>query len=291
MMTKGSRSPADDDEPDWTSESPRGRLDTTVPHPARRYDFLLGGKDNFAADRTSAEELLRAMPTAGLAAIENRRFLQRVVAFLAREMGIRQFLDIGTGIPTSPNVHEIAQAIAPVSRIVYVDNDPLVMAHTRALMTSEPEGATSFVHADLRWPETILAHPALRATLNLRKPVALLLIAVLHFLTDEDKPHAKVAHLIEALPPGSVVVLSHVTFDPLTDETVKLLTALAAPEAGHGPFQARDENEVARFLDGLEPVDPGLVSIVHWLPEETPKPEASAADTAVYGVVARKPGL
>ena len=271
-----------------SSVGTHAKIDTSVPHPARRYDYWLGGKDNFAADRASGDAIAKAFPPIRTAVLENRRFLQRVVTFLAREHRIRQFLDIGTGIPTSPNTHEIAQDIAPESRIVYVDNDPLVMSHARALLTGAEAGATAYVEADLRDPEKILTHPELRDTLNLRQPVGLLLIAVLHFLTDADDPYRHVAQLIKPLPPGSFVAVSHVTHDPLPASPRQQLTALTAPGAGNGPFRARTKPEVAQFLPGLELVDPGVVSIVDWRPDQEPKPEASPADTSVYGVVARK---
>src|SRR4029453_885555 len=158
------------------------QIDTSVPHPARRYNYLLGGKDNFAADRAAGDELARMFPTVRIAAVENRRFLQRATRFLTEEAGIRQFLDIGTGLPTADNTHEVAQRIAPDSRVVYVDNDPMVMAHARALLTSTPQGRTTYIEADLRSPEAILADPELRETLDLGEPVALMLVAVLHFI-------------------------------------------------------------------------------------------------------------
>ncbi len=286
-MTTGPGTPTNGEEP--VAMLPGGGyrpLDMTRPHPARRYDFWLGGKDNFAADRESADRIAREFPTIRTAVLENRRFLHRAVSFLAAEAGIRQFLDIGTGIPAAPNVHDIAQSIAPESRVVYVDNDPLVVVHARARMVSDPEGATAYVHADLREPEAILADPALPTTLDLSRPVGLLLIAVLHFLDDADDPYRAVARLVEALPPGSCLALSHATFDPLPDDTIERLTALTSG-AGHGTFRPRSRSEVARFLDGLNLVDPGLVPIVQWRPEQEPKPLASVADTAVYGAVAR----
>src|SRR5262249_22451014 len=154
----------------------------------RRYDYWLGGKDNFAADRESGDRIIAAFPTARVAALENRRFMRRAVAHLSREAGIRQFLDVGTGIPTSPNTHEIAQGIAPGARVVYVDNDPIVLAHARALLTSSREGATTYIDADLHRPDEILAHPDLLRTLDLSQPAALMLVAVLHFIPDADDP-------------------------------------------------------------------------------------------------------
>ncbi len=286
-MITGPGIPANGSEPAATAANPHNSIDTTRPHPARRYDALLGGKDNFAADRASAERLAAAFPTIRAAAIENRRFLQRVVAFLAGEAGIRQFLDIGAGIPTRPNVHEVAQAIAAESRIVYVDNDPLVMTHARALMTSSPEGATGYVQADLRDPEAILADPVLHNSLDLRMPVGLLFIAERAFPRRSRQPYGNVARLVEALPSGSYVALSHVTFDGLPADTVERLNAQTAPDAGHGPFRARKRDEVVRFPRTTAAVDPGLVSIVDWRPTQQPQPEASAADTAFYGAVGR----
>lgn len=261
-------------------------IDTSEPHPARRYDYWLGGKDHFAADRTSADQIAKAFPNIRVAAVENRRFLQRAVTYLAGEVGVDQFLDVGTGIPTSPNVHQIAQAITPVSRVVYVDSDPMVMAHARALLTSAPAGRTAYVQADLRDPASILADPQLAGTVDLSRPVALLLVAVLHFL--DDDPYRLVARLVEALAPGSYVVLSHATFDPLPTDTVTRLGALIAPGSGHGVFRPRSRDEVARFVDGLTLVDPGLCSVVQWRPERYPQPEASEAEAAGYAVVARR---
>ncbi len=263
-------------------------FDTTRPHSARRYDYWLGGKDNFAADRASGDRIAAAFPTIRTSAVENRRFMRRVVAFLAAEAGIRQFLDIGTGIPTSPNVHEVAQGVDPRARVVYVDNDPMVVVHAQALMSSTPQGATAYVRADLREPETILASRALADTLDLTQPVALLLVAVLHFIPDEADPYGLVGRLVGALPAGSFLAVSHATFDPLPPETRQRMVALTGPDAGNGVFQPRSGDEVGLFFDGLRLVDPGLVPIVQWRPDHEPRPQASVADTAVYGAVARR---
>src|SRR5690242_16640062 len=178
------------------------RLDTSVPHPARRYNYWLGGKDNFAADRESGDAVVKLFPSIRTAAIENRAFLRRAVTLLAGELGIRQFLDIGTGLPTADNTHEVAQRVAPDSRVVYVDNDPLVMVHARALLTAAPgAGPTDYVEADVRSPEHILREAA--KLLDFDRPVALMLVAVLHFLADEEDPHGIVRRLLGALPPGS----------------------------------------------------------------------------------------
>jgi hypothetical protein len=264
------------------------QVDRTRPQPARRYDYWLGGKDNFEADRASGDQIADAFPTIRTAAVENRRFLVRVVRHLAAR-GIRQFLDIGTGLPTSPNVHEVAQAIAPSAKIVCVDNDPMVVAHARARLTSTPEGITAYVHADLRDPEAILSHPHLLGAIDLNQPVALLLVAVLHFLDDSDHPYRIVARLLRALPSGSYLALSHFTLDPLPDTTIDQLRPMIGRSARHGIFQPRDRAQVARFTDGLTLVSPGLVSIVEWHPQGEPQPHASAEEAAVYGVVARVP--
>ncbi|GAB3849360.1 SAM-dependent methyltransferase [Dactylosporangium cerinum] len=274
--------------PDPPAELHQFGVDASRPHPARRYDYLLGGKDNFAADRASADELARAFPHIRTAAQENRRFLIRAVRWLARA-GIRQFLDIGTGYPTTPNVHEAARAITPDSRVLYVDNDPVVVAHARALLTSPQPAAIGYLRADLRDPAAILRSPQTRATLDFDRPIGLLLVAVLHFLDDTDHPYEAVNALIEGLPPGSFLVLSHVTFDPLPDDTTRTLTTLARPVAGHGTFRARTRTEIAQFVTGLDLIEPGLVSVVDWHPDEDPKPQAPAEHAAFDAVVARLP--
>jgi hypothetical protein len=189
------------------------KIDTSRAHPARMYDYLLGGKDNFDADRAAIAALLKSVPNARTGARENRAFLGRAVRYLTAEVGIRQFLDIGSGLPTAGNVHEVAQSVAPESRVMYLDNDPIVMAHARALLVSHPAGRTAYVQADLHDPEAILALPAVRETLDFGQPVALMLLAVLHFFPDEEDPHGIVATLLRALPPGSYLVASHVTSD------------------------------------------------------------------------------
>jgi len=267
-------------EPDDTEWPPM--VDTTVAHPARRYDYWLGGKDNFAADRESGDAIAAAFPTVRTAVIENRRFVRRAVAFLAGHAGIQQFLDIGTGIPTSPNVHEIAQAIAPASRVVYVDNDPIVLAHARALLTSSPEGATAYIYADLRDPGKILTDPRLRDTLDFSRPVALMLAAILHFIPDGADPYGIVARLAGALPEGSYLVLSHATNDFLTPQEVAEIVA-----GRYGPFYARSEAEFARFFEGFELVPPGIVSVAQWRADAEPQPRPTAADAYTYCAVAR----
>ncbi|WP_433604039.1 SAM-dependent methyltransferase [Dactylosporangium sp. CA-139114] len=259
------------------------RVDTTVAHPARRYDYWLGGKDNFAADRESGDAIAAAFPAIRTAVVENRAFMRRVVRVLAAEHGIRQFLDIGTGIPTSPNVHEVAQGVAADARVVYVDNDPIVLAHARALLTSAPEGATAYVDADLRDPERILGDPALKATIDLSRPVALILVAVVHFLPDTDEPYGIVERLLGALAPGSFLVMSHATTDGLAPELAAQIQA-----GRHGPGKLRDRAEFARFLEGLDLLEPGIVSVAEWRAEGEPGPRPTFDEVAVWGAVGRR---
>jgi SAM-dependent methyltransferase len=260
-------------------------IDTNKPHSARMYDYYLGGKDHFAADRETAQQAIESWAAVRTAVRENRAFLGRAVRYLAGEAGIRQFLDIGTGLPSANNVHEVAQAAAPESRIVYVDNDPIVLAHARALLTSTPEGRTAYIDADLREPEKILASPAVGETLDLSRPVALMLVAVLHFLTDADNPARVVATLVDALPPGSYLVASHVTpeHDP---EGVGGLER--AYRQGGVPAQARPAGDFAALaFRGLEMIDPGVVLVSEWRPQGG-GPRPLAAEVSWYGGIGRK---
>ena len=280
-------------EMDWASSDPHEPghqtvdLQTGQPHPARVYDYLLGGKDNFAADRAAAEAGLRANPNSRIPPRENRAFLGRAVRYLAGEAGISQFLDIGTGIPTSPNVHEVAQGIEPRARIVYVDNDPIVLTQARALLTTGPEGRTAYIDADLRDVDAILGSAELQRTLDLRQPVGLLLIAVMHFIPDEDDPWALAARLLAALPSGSYLALSHLTgdFDPAAWAGV-----VAVYRRSGVTMQVRPKPDVERFFAGLDLIDPGVVSLPRWRPDpsDVGSPPGDAA-VSVYGGVARKP--
>jgi hypothetical protein len=280
-------------ETDWMSTDPAGSrpppvdLQTDRPHPARVYDYLLGGKDNYAADRAAAQAGLKANPNSRIPPRENRAFLRRAVRYLAREAGISQFLDIGTGIPTSPNVHEVAQHASPQARVVYVDNDPIVLAHARALLTTGPEGKTAYIDADLRHVDKILNSAELRETLDLSQPVALLLIAIMHFIPDGDDPYGLAAALLDGLPSGSYLALSHLTgdFDPVAWEGV------AAVYRRTGVIlQVRPLPAVQRFFDGLDLIDPGVVSLPRWRPDpgDIGQPPGDAA-VSVYGGVGRKP--
>ena len=259
------------------------------PHPARVYDYLLGGKDNFAADRAAAQAGIAANPNSRVPPRENRAFLRRVVRYLSGEAGITQFLDIGTGIPTSPNVHEIAQEVNPQARVVYVDNDPIVLAHARALLTSGPAGRTAYIDADVRDVGKILNSADLRQTLDMTRPVGLLLIAVMHFVGDDDDPWGLAARLLAELPAGSYLALSHLTgdFDPAAWEGVA-----AVYRRSGVTMQVRPLAAVERFFTGLDILDPGVVSLPKWRPDavDIGQPEQPTdAAVSVYGGVGRKP--
>jgi O-methyltransferase involved in polyketide biosynthesis len=258
---------------------PPSGVDTSTPSIARVYDYLLGGKDNFACDRVVAERLRAAVPEVATMAAQNRAFLGRVVRFLA-EQGIRQFVDIGTGLPTRNNVHQVVQGIAPDARVVYVDNDPAVLAHARALLVENAN--TIAVAGDLRAPADILASPALRTLIDLDQPVAVLLVGILYFLTDEDRPFDIVATLRDRLAPGSYLALSHVVSD---DEPAALSTAQEIYRGFlHRTGDARRSHEqVAAFFDGLDLVEPGLVYVRDWRGDDP------APATWMLGGVARKP--
>lgn len=262
--------------------SPSLPFDTSEAHVARVYNYWLGGKDNFAADRAAAEQAIRAFPEIGLSARSNRAFLARAVRFLAGECEIRQFLDIGTGIPTANNTHEVAQSVAPAAHIVYVDNDPIVLNHARALLTSDPAGATEYIDADLRNPEGILASAG--RLLDFGRPVAVMLLAVLQHLDDEDDPYRIVATLLEPLPPGSYLAISHPAEDINAEAMARMAESLNKTMAEKVTF--RDNAAVAKFFDGLELVEPGMVPASKWRPVN----EAEAASpAALWAGVARKP--
>jgi hypothetical protein len=261
-------------------------IDATVAHPARRYNYWLGGKDNFAADRASGDELERMFPKVRLGALANRALLKRATRFLAAEAGVRQFLDIGTGLPTADNTHEVAQAVVPESHIVYVDNDPLVMVHARALLTSTPAGRTAYLQADLNDPDTILADPVLRETLDLSQPVGLMLIAVLHFVHGHGAAQPIVRRLLDALPAGSYLVATHATQDFGTPEQQALYQQIL--QEGKSDVWTRPKDEFAALFDGLDLVEPGVVPASEWRPEPGAEiPERS--DVNVWTAVGRKP--
>jgi hypothetical protein len=261
-------------------------IDSTVPHPARRYNYWLGGKDNFAADRASGDELQAAFPNVRKGALANRALLRRATRFLAAEAGIRQFLDVGTGLPTADNTHEVAQAVAPESRIVYVDNDPLVMVHARALLTTSPQGQTAYIERDLKDPAAILADPTLRETLDLGQPVGLMLIAVLHFVHGQGAAKPIVQELLAALPSGSYLVATHATSDFATPEQAALYQQMV--EQGRSDVWTRSRAEFAEVFDGLELVEPGVVAASRWHPAEG-DPDFADNEVNVWAGVARKP--
>jgi hypothetical protein len=268
------------------NETTQTGIDSSVPHPARRYNYWLGGKDNFAADRKSGDELQAMFPNVRLGALANRAFLQRATRFLAAEAGIRQFLDIGTGLPTADNTHQVAQRVAPESRVVYVDNDPLVMVHARALLTSSPEGETAYLEADLNQPEKILADPLLAGTLDLSRPVALMLIAVLHFVPGRGAAQPIVERLLAALPPGSFLVATNATVDFSAPADAALYEQLL--EEGRADVWTRGRAEFGALFDGLELIEPGIVPASEWRPEgDGPLPDRSEIN--VWSGIGRKP--
>jgi SAM-dependent methyltransferase len=266
------------------SEPRRPAVDPGKPHASRVYDYYLGGRDHFPADRETAQQAMRSWPAVRTAVRENRAFLGRAVRYLAGEAGIRQFLDIGAGLPSASNVHEVAQAVAPDSRVVYVDNDPVVLSHAQSLLTSTPDGRTAYIDADLRAPEQILASPAVAGTLDLSQPAALMLVAVLHFLVDADDPARLVATLTGALAPGSYLVASHVS--PEHDPAGVGGLVRTYRQAGI-PAQARTAAEFAALaFRGLDMIDPGVVLVSEWRPPPGPRPPAAGVNW--YGGVGRK---
>jgi hypothetical protein len=272
-------SPPPDNRPGRDGEPPS--FDTTIAHPARVYDYMLGGKNNYEADRDAAMLAMEAMPSIGATARANRAFLRRAVEYLAGEAGIRQFLDIGTGLPTADNTHEVAQRVAPDSRIVYVDYDPIVLAHARALLNSTPQGATAYIQADARSPETILREAA--ATLDFSQPVAVMLLAVLHFIPDEEHPGQITGTLMDALVPGSYLTISAVTDDFSTDQVTRAVRDFNTQRVA-ARVHPRTHAEISRFFAGLDLVEPGLVPVQQWRTLFDP-----AAVNSAYGGVARKP--
>ncbi|MDI2127838.1 SAM-dependent methyltransferase [Yinghuangia seranimata] len=263
-------------------------IDVTRPHPARMYNYYLGGKDNFAADREAAEQVIAAAPSARPSARGNRLFLRRAVRYLARR-GVRQFLDVGTGIPTVGNTHEAAQELAPDARVVYADNDPIVLVHARALLRGTPEGRTSYVEADVRKPGTILAHPQVRGVIDFGKPVAVLLVALLHFVRDEEDPAALVAELRDALVPGSYLVLTHTSAD---FDAERARGGAQIYNRATAPAVLRERAEILHLFDGFDLVEPGLVPLPEWDPDDDPYDgaygEYDESLVWLYGGVGRK---
>ena len=269
--------------PEEPSSTARTGIDTTVPHSARIWNYWLGGKDNFAVDRAAGDAWAATFPGVRDIARASRSFLTRSIHYLAAEAGIRQFLDIGTGLPTADNTHQVAQRVAPGARIVYVDNDPLVLAHARALLTSTPEGATAYIHADLRDPDKILAEAA--ETLDFTKPIALILSGVLGHVVDIGEARSIVRGLMDALPSGSYLSLNDGTSVVGGDQVEQATQDYN--ESGALPYIQRTPEEIASFFDGLELVPPGVVSCPRWRPD--PAPGDWPAEVDAFGGVGRKP--
>ena len=272
------------DEAAGAGEATMGPLpfDVSKAHQARMYDYLLGGKDNYAADREAVEAGLKVWPDLAFTALANRAFLGRAVRYLAGEAGIRQFLDIGTGIPTAGNLHEVAQEIAPETRVVYVDYDPVVLAHARALLDSHEAGATEYIDADLRDTDTILGQAA--QLLDFTKPVAVTLVAILHAIPDADDPHAIVARLMDTVPPGSHLALSHPGADLLPPEIGEGFKGIAT-RMSQQQYTSRTREQVARFFAGMDLVPPGLVRVEEW---RSGPATGQAGTSALWAAVGRK---
>jgi O-methyltransferase involved in polyketide biosynthesis len=257
-------------------------IDTGIPHPARAFDYWLGGKDNYEPDREMAEQVIAIAPEMPRTVRGSRAFLQRAVRSLA-EAGIRQFIDVGSGLPTMENTHEVAQLAAPGTRVAYIDNDPAVVAHANALLAGTDAGPARIIQADLRQTDAMLAHPDLRALIDLGQPVAVLLVAVLHFITDDEDPYGAVALLRDAIAPGSYLVLAHLTGDADPSRGEYAVQAWQHARTTPAPI-LRDREQVGRFLDGLDLLDPGIVPVDHWRPEVPP----SIGSFWLYGGVGRK---
>ncbi|MGE5287853.1 MAG: SAM-dependent methyltransferase [Micromonosporaceae bacterium] len=260
---------SDRDNDDWFAPIPSGsepaKIDTSVAHIARVYDYWLGGKDNYAADRQGAEEVIAAYPGIRTTVRAQRAFLGRAVRYLTVEAGVRQFLDIGTGLPSANNTHEVAQEAAPESRVVYVDNDPIVLAHARALLEGSPEGASAYIDADLRDTGKILEAAA--ATLDFAKPVGVIMIGILHCLPDDDDPAGIVAQVVDAVPSGSYLAIAHPAKDIHSGQTTNAAARLNRLMSGR--ITLRTRAEVCGFFDGMDMVEPGVVQMHRWRPDSS----------------------
>ena len=269
------------DGPDWSRVPPP--FDVNTAHPARVYDYLLGGKDNFAADRAAAEAIIEVSPVVFACVRANRAFLRRSVRYLAGEAGIRQFLDIGTGLPTAQNTHQVAQQVAPESRVVYVDNDPIVLAHARALLTSAPAGACDYIDADLRETDKVLRRAA--ETLDFGQPVAVMVLCTMQYVPDADDPQAIISRLMSSVPPGSFLAMSDTTRD-IDTEVMTTGAERYNARLGSAIFTPLSGEEYIRFFDQLSLVEPGLVPMPQWRPD----PGSGAAEIIpMYAAVGRKP--
>jgi hypothetical protein len=263
-------------------------IDTTVAHPARRYNYWLGGKDNFAADRASGDAIEKKFPGMRAGVRANRDVLGRMVHFLAGEAGIRQFLDVGAGLPTADNTHQVAQRIAPDSHVVFLDNDPMVMVHAQALLTGVPTGRTTYIEADLRDPAAILASPELRETLDLGKPVALMLVAILHFVPGEGAAQQLVRELLDALPSGSYLAATHFTTDYMPAQERERYAGMLA--GGRSDIWPRDHEEFEALFDGLALAPPGVALATQWRPTGAASTDGvDASRISMLAAVGRKP--
>jgi SAM-dependent methyltransferase len=265
-------------------DGPPTEIDTTRAHPARVYDYLIGGKDNFAADRRAADAMTSQLPGLPAMVRANRQFLHRAVRHLVADLGLRQFLDIGSGIPTACNVHQVAQDVDQEARVVYVDNDPVVAAHSRALLTGVRPGSTAFIHADATDPTALLADPVLTDTLDLTEPVALMLVSVLMYF-DDRTARGLVDSVLDVLPSGSYLALSHPTADFAPDAAER---AVAAARAGGLRYLPRTHDQVAALFAGLDLVEPGIVPMLAWRPDEVSGPRRDDRSVYYWAGVGRK---
>jgi trans-aconitate methyltransferase len=260
-------------------------IDTSIPHSARVYDYVLGGKDNYPVDREAAEQMLSGWPNLRTSMRENRKFMHRATRYAA-EQGIDQFLDIGTGIPASPNLHEIAQAVNPAARVVYVDNDPIVFVHAAARLTGTPEGVVSYLRADMHDAEAILASPEVAETLDLSRPVALSVIAVLQFVPDKEVAYDLVRRYVDRLAPGSLLTITTVTTNTDPDDA----GTVTAEYTQRGiPVRDSTREEVEPFFADLELVEPGITLIHRWHPEPGTEDDVEDSEVGMYAAVGRKP--
>ena len=291
-MTDDSASASGSPDPEGSQSTAGTGIDASVPHSARIWNYWLGGKDNYAIDREVGDEFLAIFPGQADIARHSRAFLGRAVRYLAADAGIRQFLDIGTGLPTADNTHEVAQRVAPESRIVYVDNDPLVLVHARALLTTSPEGACDYIDADLHDPDKILAEAA--RTLDFSRPVAMIMLGVLGHLPDSDDPQQIVARLMAGLSPGSYLVINdgtNVLWDPsagaLAEDSARARAIARYAAASGAPYNLRTPEQIEGFFAGLELVEPGVVSVSRWRAEAGP--DGLPPEVDAFSGVARKP--
>lgn len=258
------------------------KIDGSVPHSARVWNYLVGGKDWFESDREAAEQLCSALPVLGDVAKCGRDFLGRAMRYLAGEAGVRQFLDVGTGVPSANNTHEVAQSIAPESRIVYVDNDPIVLVHARSLLVSATEGTTDYIEADVHDPDTILREAA--RTLDFGKPVGVMLIGIMNFVLDDDQAREIVARLLAPLAPGSYLTIQH----PASEDAGMVEAIRRWNEVGKDPLTCRSRADVARYFDGLEMVEPGVVTLNEWRPDSATSPAVVPSYAAMGRVIASR---